>query len=135
MLTIESSIYSSFSEIDFSINIISQTSLNDSVYAIIVNVVQTTEKEDNKVVEKAGDLRSDLNIKEQPKDLCSDFGAAKRNIRPISDPDLNDDPLEKLSIVSKPSNLGVKIPKNVPYIVIKSNIYIYLGDLQEARIF
>ncbi len=61
---IESSIYSLFFEIDFSINIVSQTSLNDFVYIIIANVVQTTERKDNKVVEKVGDLRDDLNIEE-----------------------------------------------------------------------
>jgi hypothetical protein len=87
------------------------------------------EKEDNKVAEKVGNLCDDLGAEEQPKNLYSNLGAVEKSIRPILDLNLDDNPLEKPSIISKPSNLGVKIPENALYIVIKSGIYIYSRDL------
>ncbi len=135
MFTIESSIYSLFFKIDFSINTVSQTSLNDSIYTIITNIIQTIERKDNKVIEKVGDLRDDLNIEEQLKDLRGNLGITKGNIRLIPNPDFNIDRLEKLLITSKPFNLEMKILKNAFYIVMKNSIYIYSKDLQKARIF
>jgi len=86
------------------------------------------ETKDNNATEKAGDLRGDLGAEEQPKDPRGDLGAAEGGIGPIPDPDLDDDPLGKPFIVFKPSNLGMKIPENALCIVMKSGIYIYLGD-------
>jgi hypothetical protein len=83
------------------------------------------EREDNKAVEKVGDLYSDLGTKEQSKDSCSNLRVVERNIGLISDPDLDNDLLKKLSIAFKPFNLGVKILENAFYIVIKSDIHIY----------
>ncbi len=87
------------------------------------------EKKDNKVVEKVNNLYNDLNIEEQPKDLRNDLRIIKRNIRLISDPDLDIDRLRKPFITFKSFNLRMKISKNAFYIVTKNDIYIYLKDL------
>ncbi len=89
----------------------------------------------NNVAKKTNDLRDNLGVEEQLKDLCDDLGAVEGGIRPIPDPDFDDNLLGKLSIVFKPSNLRMKILENAFYIVIKSSIYIYLGDPQEVRVF
>ncbi len=86
------------------------------------------EKKDNKVIEKVDNLCNDLNIKEQPKDLRDDLGTIKKSIKLIPDPDFDIDRLRKPFIAFKPSNLGMKIFKNVFYIVTKNDIYIYLKD-------
>jgi len=99
--------------------------LNDSIYAITTNVVQTTEKKNNKTIEKVNDLHSNLNIEEQPKDLRNDLETTKRNIEPILNPDFNIDRLKKPLIIFKPSNLKVKIFENAFCIVIKNSIYVY----------
>ncbi len=93
------------------------------------------ETKDNNVAEKVGDLRGDLGVEEQSKDLCNDLGVVEGGIGPIPDPNFDDDPLGKSSITFKPFNLGIKIPENVLYIVMKSGIHIYSGDPQEARVF
>src|SRR6266566_6014369 len=87
----ESSIYSPSSETNSSINVIFQTSLNDSIYIIITNIIQTTEKKDNKVAEKTNDPRSNLNIKKQLKDPRNNLKITKKNIGLIPDPDLDID--------------------------------------------
>ncbi len=129
MFTVESSIYSPSFKIDFSINTISQTSLNDSIYTIIVNVIQTTEKKDNKVAEKTDNLRNDFNVEKQPKDPRDDLRTIERNIGFIPDSDFNIDRLEKSPIAFKPSNLRIKILENALYIVTKNGIYVYSKDL------
>ncbi len=86
------------------------------------------EAKDNNVAEKVGDPRGDLDVEEQPKDPCGDLGTAEEGTGPIPDPDLDDDPLGKLPIAFKLSNLGMKIPENAFCIVMKSGIYIYSGD-------
>jgi len=103
--------------------------LNNFVYIIIINVAQTMEKKDNKVIEKVDDLYNDLNTKKQPKDLRSNLGIVEGNTRSILDPNFNIDHLKKFSIVLKLFNLRIKIFKNVFYIIIKNSIYIYLKDL------
>src|SRR6266699_2073387 len=93
------------------------------------------ETKDNNVAEKVDNLCDNLGIEEQPKDPRGNLEAIENDIGPIPDPNLDDDPLEKPSIAFKPSNLGMKIPENAFYIVMKSGIYIYLKDPQEVRIF
>ncbi len=93
------------------------------------------EKKDNKAIEKVDNLRNNLNIEEQLKDLRNDLKTTKRSIRSISNPNLDIDRLKKPPIIFKPSNLKVKIPKNAFYIVIKNGIYIYSKDLQKAYVF
>ena len=104
-------------------------SLSDSIYAIIANVIQTTERKDNKAVEKVGDPCGNLNVEEQPKDPRDNLRIIKRSIGPILNLDLDIDRLRKSFIVFKSSNLGVKIPENAFYIVTKNDIYIYSKDL------
>ncbi len=87
------------------------------------------ETKDNNVAKKTNDLRNDLDVEKQPKDPRDDLEVVKRGIGPISDPNFDDDLLEKSSIVFKPFNLRIKIPENIFYIVIKSGIHIYSKDL------
>ncbi len=103
--------------------------MNDFVYIIIANVVQTIEKKDNKVAEKVDNLYNDLNIEKQPKDLYNDLRTTERNIELISNLDFDIDRLKKFFIVFKSFNLRVKIPENIFYIIMKNDIYIYLKDL------
>ncbi len=135
IFTAEFSTYSLSFEIDFLINTISQTSLNDSIYTIIANIVQTIKKKDNKAVEKTGDLRDDLNVEKQPKDPHNNLGIIKRNTGLIPNPDFNIDHLKKPPIAFKPSNLRVKIFENVFYIITKNGIYVYSKDPQKVRVF
>jgi len=86
-------------------------------------------KKDNKVIKKIDNLRNNLNIKEQSKDLYNNLGILEGSIGFISDLNLNIDRLKKPFIVFKPFNLKMKISKNVFYIVMKNNIYIYLKNL------
>ncbi len=86
------------------------------------------ETKDNNTAEKVDDLHNDLGVEKQFKDLYDDLRAVEGGIGSIPDPDLDDDPLRKPSIASKPSNLGMKIPENAFCIVMKSGIYIYLRD-------
>ncbi len=86
-------------------------------------------------MKKVDNLRDDLNIEKQPKDLYNDLRTTEKNIKPIPDPDFDIDRLRKPPIIFKFFNLGIKIPENVFCIVIKNGIYIYSKDLQEAHIF
>jgi|SRR6266699_3115030 len=104
-------------------------SLNDSVYTIITNVIQTTKRENNKVIKKVDDLRDNFNVKKQSKDLYNNLKTTKKNIEPILKPDFDINLLKKSSITFKSFNLKMKISKNVFYIVTKANIYIYSKDL------
>ncbi len=126
---IKSSIYSSSSKIDSSINTIFQTSLNNSIYTIITNVIQTIEKKDNKAIEKTDDPCNDFNTEEQPKDPHGDLGTTEGNIKPIPDLDFDIDHLGKPPIIFKSFNLGIKILENALCIVTKNGIYIYSKDL------
>ena len=109
--------------------------MNDSIYAITTNVVQTTEKKNNKTIEKVNDLHSNLNIEEQPKDSHNNLKTIEKNTRPIPKPDFDIDPPRKPPIVLKLFNLRMKISENILCIIIKTSIYIYLKDLQEACVF
>ncbi len=93
------------------------------------------EKKDNKAIKKVNNLRNDFNVEKQPKDPYDNLKTIKRNIGFIPDPDFNIDRLKKPLIAFKPSNLGIKIFKNVFCIITKNSIYIYLKDLQEVRVF
>ena len=93
------------------------------------------EIKDNNAMKKVDDPRSDLGTEEQPKDPRNNLKVTKKDIGSILDLNFDDDPLRKLFITFKPFNLRIKIPENVLYIVMKSGIYIYLEDFQEARVF
>ncbi|SRR6266699_1233937 len=93
------------------------------------------ETKDNNVTEKVGNPRGDLGTEEQPKDPRGDLKTTERDIRSIPDLDFDDDPPRKPLIALKPFNLGIKIPENALYIVIKSGIYIYSRDPQEVCVF
>jgi len=103
--------------------------LNNFIYIIITNIVQTIEKKDNKVIKKVNNLYDNLNAEKQPKDPRNNLKTVEKNIRPISNLNLNIDRLKKPLIIFKPFNLGVKIPENALYIVIKNSIYVYSKDL------
>src|SRR6266699_4713426 len=93
------------------------------------------ERKDNRVMEKVDNLRDDFNVEEQLKDLCGNLRIVERSIGFILDPDFDIYRLEKFLIVFKLFNLGVKIPENAFYIIIKNGIYVYSKDLQEVCIF
>ncbi len=109
--------------------------MNNSIYAIIINVVQTTEKKNNKVIKKVDNLYNDFNIEKQPKDPRNNLRTTKKNIELIPDPNFNIDRLRKPPITFKLSNLKVKISENAFCIVTKNSIYIYLKDFQKVCIF
>jgi len=109
--------------------------LSNSIYIIIINVVQTKEIKDDKVIKKVDDPRNDLNIKEQSKDPRGDLETVEKNIGPILDPNLDSNLLKKPPIAFKLFNIRIKIFKNAFYIVTKTNIYIFSKDLREVRIF
>ncbi len=91
-------------------------------------------KDDN-ATEKVDNLRDDLDIKEQFKDLRNDFRIIEENIESILDSDFSIDLLKKPLITFKHFNLGMKILENAFCIIMKAGIYIYSKDLQEVRVF